>query len=297
MKPAPFEYAAPSELAEVTAFLAEYGSDARLLAGGQSLMPVLNMRLSRPGYLVDLNPVDGLGYIRAEGDILRIGAMTRHDDLLRSDAVRESCPLLWAAIPYIGHTAIRYRGTIGGSIVHADPSAEIPAVVVTLGAELVLTSSNGVRTVSAEDFFLTYFTTATEATEVLTEIRFPVQPPSAGVAVRELARRHGDFALAGVAVAAEVGGEGFGDVRVCAFGIDEVPRRLGEVERLVSRQSLSDELANEAARLASAAVSPETDMHATAEYRAEMTGVLAARALRDAIAPSEMTDRGDENHG
>lgn len=293
MKPAPFKYVSVTTLGEVTDFLSEHAADARLLAGGQSLMPVLSMRLSRPTYLIDINRVPDLAYQRVEEHVLRIGAMSRHDELLTSELVREACPLLHEAIPYIGHTAIRYRGTIGGSIVHADPSAELPAVVVTLGAELVLRSSSGERTVPAEDFFLTYFTTAAEPEEILTEIRIPVQP-SPAVAVCELARRHGDFAIAGVTVAIDSNADRLGNVRICGFGVDEVPRRLSGVEQLVSGQSLTDDLLREAGELARTEVAPESDMHASAEYRTEMTGVMTIRALRKAHAGPQNFDRGDE---
>lgn len=297
MKPARFDYAAPADVAEATAFLADHGSDARLLAGGQSLMPVLNMRLSRPRYVVDLNPISALDYIRADPDGLRIGAMTRHHTLLASDIVRKHCPLLWRAIPYIGHTAIRYRGTIGGSIVHADPSAEIPAVMVALDAELTLTARGGSRTVSASEFFVTYFTTAAEPTEVLTEIRVPPQSASTRVAICELARRHGDFAIAGIALAAEPADGGLGDVRLCGFGVGDVPRRLDEVERLVSGEPLTDELLAEASQRASSAVEPETDMHASGAYRAEVTGVLTTRALREAMGETGKIDSGEVHRG
>lgn len=283
MKPARFEYCDPRTLDEAVAVLAERADDAKLLAGGQSLMPVLNMRLSRTGLLVDLNGVGELEYVEAGNGTLRLGALARHDTLLGSAEVAEACPLLAKSIPFIGHTAIRYRGTAGGSLVHADPSAELPAVMTALDAELVITSSDGARTVPASEFFVTFFTTAIETDEVLTEVRIPRQPPGSGSAVVELARRHGDFALAGVVATVGAKGERIASSRICAFGVDDVPRRLEEVEALTAGNTLSAELLDEAANLAMTLIEPEADMHATAEYRREMTGVLTKRALREAL--------------
>lgn len=283
MKPGRFKYWDPPSLGDATDFLAERGDESKLLAGGQSLMPVLNMRLSSTDYLLDLNRVNELGYTRRENDSVRIGSLTRHYRALTADVIEEGCPLLHKAIPYIGHSAIRYRGTVGGSIAHADPSAELPAVTVALDAEFTLTRRGGARTLSAEDFFVSYFTTVLAADEILTEIRVPVQPPDEGSALVELARRHGDFALVGVAAAVSRSGEHIQSARICAFGVDDVPRRLTEIEQLVGGQELNQELIAEAHNMATTLVEPESDMHASADYRREMTGVLTARALREAF--------------
>jgi CO/xanthine dehydrogenase FAD-binding subunit len=291
MKPARFSYTDPTALDDVTALLAQLGAEAKLLAGGQSLMPVLNMRLSRTDYLIDLNRVSELDYVEGADGVVKIGALSRHDGLFNAGLIVQACPLLFKAIPHIGHTAIRYRGTAGGSLVHADPSAELPAVMCALDAELTLTSSKGKRVVPASEFFLTYFTTAIAPEEVLTELSVPVAPRHAGSAVVELARRHGDFAIAGVA-AMLTASEGRVDAaRLCAFGVDEVPRRLTEVERMVAGEMLSPELLAEAAECATSLVEPETDMHASASYRREMTGVLTRRALEEAFDDSS-TSRG-----
>lgn len=284
MKPARFNYWDPATVEEVVGFLEEHGDEAKLLAGGQSLMPVVNMRLARPAYLVDINGLAELDYIREDGDWLRIGALTRQDTLLQSSEVRRLCPLMTRALPYVGHLAIRYRGSIGGSIVHADPSAELPAVTTALDAEFILTGPRGSRSVPAAEFFISFFTTAAEPDELLTEVRVPVEPKGAGTAVQELARRHGDFALAGVAAEVRMnGGNQVRSARVCAFGVDEVPRRIDEAESLLSGQEPTPELLATAAEAAMRAVRPESDMHASSDYRRRMTGVLTRRTLMQAL--------------
>jgi carbon-monoxide dehydrogenase medium subunit len=285
VKPAPFAYWDPHDLESALAFLAEHAEDSSLLAGGQSLMPLLNMRLVRPEYLVDLNGVSELGRVQRENGALRVGALCRQDALLRSSVVREACPLLAKALPHVGHTAIRYRGTLGGSLAHADPAAELPAVAVAADAEITLQSSSGERTIPAGDFFRTHLTTAIEPGEILTEVRVPLRPAGhTGTAVIELARRHGDFALVGVAVELTLSAGTIGTARICAFGVDQVPRRLGDVESLLVGESPGEELLAQAAATAARAVEPTSDMHASAEYRRRMCGVLAGRALASAIA-------------
>jgi CO/xanthine dehydrogenase FAD-binding subunit len=295
LKPPKFQYWDPESVDDVVGFLKDHGDDSKLLAGGQSLMPVLAMRLARPDYLIDLNRVGGLDYVREENGSLRIGALTRQDALWRSDAVRRSCPLLSKAIPFIGHSAIRYRGTIGGSVVHADPSAELPAVMSALDAEFTVKGPGGTRVVPAREFFVTFFTTAVAADELLIEIRVPTVPAGAATAIDELARRHGDFALAGIAAVVHATGSRVERAQICAFGVDEAPVRLESVERLVAGQDATDELLTEAGSQAAQAVEPESDIHASAEYRREMTNVLTRRALKQALA--ESGQEGDGAHG
>lgn len=283
MKPPKFQYWDPRGVDDVVKFLGDHGDEAKVLAGGQSLMPVLAMRLARPDYLVDLNRVEGLDYIREESGSLRIGALTRQDTVRRSEAVESVAPLVWKAIPYIGHTAIRYRGTVGGSVVHADPSAELPAVMLALDAEFVVRGRRGERVVPAREFFVTYFTTAVGTDELLTEIRVPRTPAGAGTSIQELARRHGDFALSGIAAVIEGSGTKIERARLCAFGVDEVPVRLDEVERLIGGQEVTDDLLVEAGKRAAASVQPESDIHASGDYRRDMTDVLTRRALREAL--------------
>lgn len=263
--------------------MGEHGDSAKVLAGGQSLMPVLAMRLARPDYLVDLNGVADLAYVREENGSVRIGALTRHHELQSSPSIEAACPLLWKAIPHIGHSAIRYRGTIGGSIAHADPAAELPAVILALDAELTVRGAGGSRVVPASDFFVTYFTTAVQPDELLTEVRIPRARASEGTAVLELARRSGDFALAGIAATVQMSGNTVERARLCAFGVDHVPRRLDDAEQILTGSNPTREVIEEAGKRAARAVEPESDIHASSEYRREMTEVLTRRALREAL--------------
>lgn len=289
MKPPRFAYVEPRTVEQALDFLGEHAADTKVLAGGQSLMPVLNMRLVRPAYVLDLNPLSDLEYVRVESDRLHIGAMTRHETLMTSPEVGSSCPPLSQAMRWVGHTAIRCRGTIGGSLVHADPAAELPAVMVAMDAEMVIAGRDGRRTVPAAEFFVTYYTTAIERDELLVEIIVPTVPAAAGTAVLEIARRHGDFALAGVVTVVTPNGTGARDVRLSAFGLDEVPRRHRDVEQFVTGGPPSDDLFDEAGRLLAASVEPEDDIHATAGYRRDMGAVLTRRALKAAFAEAGLS--------
>jgi CO/xanthine dehydrogenase FAD-binding subunit len=286
VKPAPFRYARPRSLAEALALLGDAGGEAKLLAGGQSLVPMLNMRLVRPAVLVDLNGVPGLGGIAATSDGgLAIGALTRHADLAASPLVRERAPLLGEAARHVGHMAIRNRGTLGGSLAHADPAAELPAALVALGADVVLTSAEGSRAVPATSFFLGLLSTALDAGEILTEIRVPAQGPGWGFA--ELARRHGDFAVAGVAVVARAAAghpDRCDDAVLVGFGLGDRPVRLAASEQVAAGAALDAGTAARAAAAAGPACDPPDDVHASAEYRRHLAAVLAERALRQAFA-------------
>lgn len=279
MKPAVFQHVAPATLDEVLALLAEHAPDARILAGGQSLVPLMNFRLSCPSILIDLNRVQDLAYIRDDGDVLAIGAMTRERTIENSDLVRRHAPLLHEATRYIAHLPIRSRGTIGGSLANADPAAEYPAVSVALDFEMVIRSARGERRVRAGDFFVSLLTTALAPDEVLVEVVVPKSPPRTGSAFVEIARRHGDFALAGVAVQITCNGDRVDDLRMAACGVGPGPVRLSAAEDIVMRNGLDAATAKRAARAAAAAVDPSTDVHASASYRRHLTGILAARAL------------------
>jgi carbon-monoxide dehydrogenase medium subunit len=284
MKPPNFKYWVPGTVDEAVGFLAQHADDTKLLAGGQSLMPVISMRLARPDYLVDINGLTELDYVRADGNRLRIGALTRHATLMESADVQRHCPLISKALPFVGHTAIRHRGTIGGSIVHADPSAELPAVAAALDAEMIVTGPNGQRTIPAAEFFITFFMTSMEPDEMLTEVAFPIRAREKGTSVAEFARRHGDFAVAGVAISIDANGGGLIDsARVCAFGVDDVPRRVDAAESLLAGQAPTRALLAEAGAATAASVDPETDMHASGAYRQEMAGVLTRRGLEAAL--------------
>jgi aerobic carbon-monoxide dehydrogenase medium subunit len=279
MKPAPFEYVAPRSLDEALDALARGGPDAKLLAGGQSLIPLLNFRLARPALLVDLNRVPGLAYVRARGRGVAVGAMTRQVTVERDSGLRETQPLLAEAIGWVGHAAIRTRGTIGGSLAHADPAAELPAVAVCLDAELTITGPRGMRAVAAQDFFLGYLTTALAPDEVLTEAWLPPVGPSTGQAWLEFARRHGDFALAGVAVSLTLQNDEVTDARIVLTGVAGKPARAREAETLLVGGTVA-ERASVAADAARTSIDPDADIHASKQYRSQLAGVLTERAIR-----------------
>ncbi len=283
MKPAPFAYAAPAEREAVLSLLAEHGGDAKLLAGGQSLVPLMNLRLAQPSLVIDLSRVEGLDGIRAENGRLVLGAMARQFALERSPLVASSAPLLAAALPLIGHVATRSRGTLGGSIVHADPAAELPAVILALDGEIVALSARGERVIPARDFFLGTFTTALADDELVTELRLPVAPPWSSAFV-EVSRRHGDFALVGAAVAVRLDGSGLCETAAIALcGVAPLPLRAEEAERqLVGRPPGDGEALREIASTVSSALDPSGDVHASAAYRKRVAGTVVARALKQA---------------
>lgn len=291
MKPASLEYEAPTLLADAVSLLSDPDREPVVLAGGQSLMPMLNLRLARPGVLVDLRQIEGLDHIGLVGDRLVIGAMATKRAVERSSVVKEHQPLLHAATLHVGHPQIRNRGTVGGSMAHADPAAEYPAVAVACGAEMRIVGPDGERTVNAEDFFVGYLTTALEQGEVLTEVSFPVMSSGGatgkvGWAFCELSRRHGDFAMVGTAVTLVVDPEGLcRNVRLVVFGVGSTPLRAVEPEQLVGGQAPTGELFGQAGRAVAEAIdSPLSDVHASAEYRRHLAEVLTVRALEEAVA-------------
>jgi aerobic carbon-monoxide dehydrogenase medium subunit len=280
MKPAPFEYHDPAGLDEALALLADLGGEAKPLAGGQSLVPLLNFRLARPAHLVDLNRIAELAYIRDWDGGLAIGAMTRQWQAEGDRRVAERIPLLRQAIQQIGHAQIRNRGTIGGSLAHADPAAELPAVAAALDAQLVVRSQTGERVLAPDEFFLTYLTTSLEPTELLVEVRVPALPPRSGTAFVELSRRHGDFALVGVATALTLGGDDrCTDARIALIGVGPTAVRGGAGEAALRGEVPSAERFREAAHLVANGLEPESDLQASGEYRKEMAEVLVRRAL------------------
>jgi len=291
MKPAPFEYFAPVELQEALDLLERYGDEAKILAGGQSLMPLMNLRLARPGLIIDINRLSSLDTITAtpEGG-LTIGALTRQRALERSKIVQEQNPILAAAMPLIGHFQIRNRGTIGGSLVHADPAAELPAVSLLLGAEFLLRSKSAVRVVPAAEFFLSYLTTAIRPAELLTEIRLPKWPSGEAWAVQEIARRKGDFALIGVALRAELDAEETMQKAVIVmFGVDSKPLRMERAEAILKGRRISEAFLRALSGVVAEELEPDSDIHASAAYRKEVGGVLVRRALESALAKVKET--------
>jgi aerobic carbon-monoxide dehydrogenase medium subunit len=280
VKPAPFDYLAPRSLDEAVQALTSGGPDAKLLAGGQSLIPLMNFRLARPRLLVDLNRVNELSHItHVAGGGVVIGAMTRQATLERDPHLATSQPLLHEAIRWVGHPAIRSRGTLGGSLAHADPAAELPAVAVCLGADMQVVGPTGRRQVAAEDFFVGYLTTALEPEEILEEVRLPPMGPRTGQAWLEFARRHGDFALVGVAASISLEGECVREARLVLTGVNAKPVRAREAETLLIGSPVA-ERAEAAANEVRSVLEPEADIHASSEYRAHLAGVLAEQAIR-----------------
>jgi CO/xanthine dehydrogenase FAD-binding subunit len=275
MKPAAFDYLRPASADEAVAQLAEYGGDAKILAGGQSLVPLLNFRMLRPSVLIDINRLTELDYIREDGAGLRIGALTRHHTLEMSPLVRQRFPVLGEAMAHVAHLAIRNRGTIGGSLSHADPAAELPMIAVLLDAEI----RTGSRSHPAQRFFLGPLTTALNEDELITEIVWPALPPRTGWGFEELARRHGDFAIAAVAATLTASGGKIAEARLAAMGVGETPLRLSTVEASLLGQSFTPGLATAAAEQAPGCVQPFGDLHASADYRRHLVGILTERAL------------------
>ncbi len=287
MKPAPFEYVVPDSLVAALDLMREHGYDAKLLAGGQSLVPMMNLRLAQPALIVDLNRLQGLDAVKRDvSGELRIGAMARQHRLEHDPVAAEIAPLLHEAIPHIAHPQIRHRGTLGGSLAHADPAAELPAVMVALEARLRLQSSAGSRWVDAVDFFTGLFVTDCAPEEILTEIAIPVPPPGTGWGFEEIARRHGDYALAGVAATLTLDeNRRIVRARLVYLSVGEVPILARKAASLLVGAEPSDVLIEEAAELASQQeIAPVSDIHATAEFRRHLARVLTKRALYRAVA-------------
>jgi carbon-monoxide dehydrogenase medium subunit len=285
VKPPPLDYEAPTQLGEAVALLRDPGRDVIVLAGGQSLMPMLNLRLARPDLLVDLRRVEGLQGIELDGDHLVIGAMTTKRAAEESALVRRHHPLLHAATCLVGHPQIRNRGTVGGSMAHADPAAEYPAVAVACDAEMVVVGAEGERRVGAEDFFVGYLTTAMEPGELLAAVRIPVMAEGTGWSFQELSRRHGDFAMVGAAVTLSLDGGRCTAPRIVVFAVGPTPLRARHAEAVVEGESPSPGVFARAAEAVRDAIEePLTDVHASAEYRRHLAGVMVERALQEAAA-------------
>ncbi len=285
VKPAPFEYFRPRTLDEALALLADHGSDAKPLAGGQSLIPAMNFRLATPSVLVDLNAIGGLSHLTTDGATLRVGGMTRQRALERSDLVAQQAPLVSAAMPFIAHAAIRTRGTLGGSLAHADPAAELPAVMLALEARFTLRNRAGSRVVPAADFFVGLFTTALEPGDLLTEIEIPASPARSGVAFMEISRRHGDFALAGAAAVVSLDDAGrCATARVAFLSLGDRPVIADHVTSTLAGHVASADAIRAAAEAAAAHdIDPTSDLHASSAYRRQLAAVLTRRVLERAF--------------
>ncbi|HEY2332392.1 MAG TPA: FAD binding domain-containing protein [Acidimicrobiales bacterium] len=279
-----FDYHAPETLEEALALLAEHGDEAKLLAGGQSLVPLLAMRLARPAQLVDLGKVASLDGLQIDDGHVSVGAMVRERTVERSAVVAERVPVLTEALPYIGHVAIRNRGTIGGSLAHADASAELPAVAIVTEATMVVRRASGERTVDAASFFLGHFTSALEDDECLVEIRFPSTAPGVGWAFEEVARRHGDFAIVGTAAMVALDGAGaVAGARIAQMGVGDRAVRAGEAEAALVGATPTPEVIADAAREATAGLEPASDIHGSSEFRRHLATVSVRRALTRAV--------------
>src|SRR5262245_1331894 len=286
MKPAAFKYFRPHTLDEALALLAEHGADAKPLAGGQSLIPAMNFRLATPAALVDLNLVGELSYIRTDGETLQLGGMTRQRTVERSESVARLAPLLTETMPSIAHPAIRNRGTIGGSLAHADPAAELPAVMLALDASLVVQNTKRQRSIPAGDFFSGLFSTAMEPGELLTAIRIPSRQPRSGFAFQEISRRHGDFALAGVAAAVTLDTTGAcRDARLALLSVGDKSVLAERAQSSLRGQMPTVEaMAAACAAAADHDIDPPSDIHASAKYRRQLVRVLTRRVLETAFA-------------
>ncbi len=290
MKPPVFDYAAPRSLEEAVGLLAEHGPDAKVLAGGQSLMPLLNMRLARPALLVDIARIPGLDYIRKGEAGLAVGAMTRQRTVEFSPLVRDALPILHAATLFVAHPQNRNQGTLCGSLAHADPAAEYPALAVALGARLKAQGRDGERVIDAEEFFVTYLTTALEPTELVTEVVLPSLPERTGWAMLELARRHGDYALAGVVATLTLDRTGgCTAARLVLFGVGPTPLRMRQAEDMMAAGAKpTPALFEDAGAQAAASLDePLSDVHATGEYRRDLARTLTRRALTQAHARAQ----------
>lgn len=285
MKPASFKYFRPQTIQEALTLLDEYDYEAKILSGGQSLIPMMNMRLARPQFLIDINNIDGLSYIQVNEDEIEIGGLTRHYMVEHSEEIKKACPMLAEGVKLIGHSQIRSRGTIGGSIVHADPTAELPVMLTALGGSIVVVSSEEERVISAEDLFLTYMTTSLGSNEILKSIRFPVVGARTGHAIEEFTLRSGDFAIVIAAASITVDEEGtIEQASLCIGGVDGVPLKLDEItDRLVGLKENELNLA-EVCQDIREMVDPEPDIHASSDYRKDLSVSLSQRVLTKALS-------------
>ena len=279
MKPAAFDYVIADSIDMAVASLAEGGGDAKIIAGGQSLVPMLNFRLLRPSVLIDINRIGDLAFIEEAGKTIRVGALTRHYQLETSPVIARHLPVLASAMTHVAHLAIRNRGTIGGSLSHADPAAELPMMALLLDAELHIASTSGKRTIAARDFFVGALTVDLARDDIVTEIVLPKLPPKTGWGFEEVARRSGDFALAAAAATLTLSAGVISQARIALTGVGATPVRAAEAEALLVGQALEPGLIDRIIDAVRAAIEPDTDLHASSDYRRHLGGVLAGRAV------------------
>ena len=285
VKAPPFTYHRPDTLDDALALLDEHGDDAKILAGGQSLIPLMGLRMGRPAHVVDIGRIAGLDEIRVGTDgAVSLGALVRHEQANTSPEIAEHAPLIAETMPWVAHRAIRTRGTVLGSIAHGDPAAEMPAVVIATGATLVATSASGRRELAADDFFQGYLDTALRSDEMLTEVIFPAWPANATGSVVEVARRHGDYALVGLVTRLELDGEAITDAALAFFGAASTAIRVAAAEQALIGKPCTSETFAAAAGVVSSELDPPADIHGTTAYRKHLAGTLTRRGLEAAAA-------------
>ncbi len=285
MKPAAFKYLSPNSVEETIGLLEQYKDEAKIIAGGQSLIPLMNFRLARPEILIDINGIQSLSGIKEEEDKLIIGALTRENEAKDSLLIKENCPIFGEAISKIGHSTIRNRGTIGGSIVHCDPSAELPVVSRVLDARMRIVGPEGEKLIDAKDFFITYLTSAVEPLEILVEIEIPKLNKEWGWSFVELSRRSGDFAIVAVAVILIIDEKNVcKEARISLGGVDATPSRAEKAESYLAGKVLDEANLKAAGKLATEDIDPESDYHASAKYRESMAEVMVIKGLEKALA-------------
>jgi len=285
LKPAPFEYFAPESVDEVVSLLAEHGDEAKVLAGGQSLIPLLALRLASPTVLIDLNRVTALDYLDTGGNVLKIGALTRHRAVEKMSDLARRCPMLSDAVELVGHVAIRNRGTVVGSMAHADPAAEWPALALALDGEFDVVGPSGTRTIPADSFFVTYLTSALEPEELVTEVRLTLPNSATGSSFVELARRHGDFAVAGAGAMLRLSEtRTIEEARIVLIGVAATALRARDAEQSLLGREANPDAFEDAAEIVRGVIDPSGDIHGSAEFRREIGKVLTRRALTSAAA-------------
>ncbi|HEU5134733.1 MAG TPA: xanthine dehydrogenase family protein subunit M [Steroidobacteraceae bacterium] len=282
MIPRPFEYYAPASIPDALGLLKKHGDEAKLLAGGHSLLPMMKLRFAQPGHVIDLGKISELRGIREDGGTIRIGAMTSENDLIWSALLQKKCPLLVEGARQISDPQVRYRGTIGGDICHGDPANDHPALMLALGASFVLRSSAGERVVPADGFFVGMYATGMQADEIMTEIRVPTPPPGTGSCYSKLKRKVGDFATAAAAVTLTMKGETVSQVAIALTNVGPTPLKARAAEDALRGKPLTDENIGNAARLAMSICDPSPDQRGSTEYKTAMAGEMTQRALRTA---------------
>jgi carbon-monoxide dehydrogenase medium subunit len=285
MIPAPFDYSSPDTLEEALALLEKYGDEAKILAGGHSLIPMMKLRFATPEHLIDINNIPGLSYIKEEGSMLKIGAMTREADLEESDLIKDKFPIFLDATKLIADPQVRNMGTIGGNIAHGDAANDHPAVMIALNAQVVITGPEGQRTVSIDEFFYGFYMTAVQPNEILTEIQIPIPEAGTGSAYHKLERKVGDYATAGVAVSLTINSDGIcTKAGIGLTNVNPTPLRAKRSEEALVGQKISRSIMAEAAKMAAEDCSPSSDLRGSEEYKRDMVEILTQRMIAKAIS-------------